>query len=308
MATMEEEKDECKQEMSKEDPPFLYDGLVTVLVGPEKHRFDIHKTLLCKSSDFFEVAFNGSLKEKEGTTTLPEQDVSTFKYYVHWLYTRNLSGYFYPPPKTPTVKELETTAREEMAEKQQCELYLLDMDNSKWQNFYLAQYRDLPFHSLIELYILADALQVRGLKGRIITTLISVYGYTVPKHLKPLKSASLPFWEGGFRRPDWMPPTARAINLAFENLPRCGALRAVLTLLFVDNISTAFFSKEDLCCEFLGRSLNMVIGRWSVDRATTPWDKQDMICNFHQHDIPCDMPPARCPGCAHGDSEWVGTI
>ena len=83
-----------------------------MLVGPEKHRFDIHKTLLCKSSDFFEVAFNGSLNEKEGTTTLPEQDVSTFKYYVHWLYTRNLSGYFYPPTKTPTVKELKTTTQE----------------------------------------------------------------------------------------------------------------------------------------------------------------------------------------------------
>ncbi|KAL2051278.1 hypothetical protein ABVK25_008527 [Lepraria finkii] len=241
---------------------FLYDELVTVLVGPEKHRFDIHKTLLCKSSDFFEAAFNGSLKEKKRTTILPEQGVSTFKYYVHWLYTHNLSGYFYPPTETPTVKELETTAREEMAEKQQCELYLIDMDNSKWRNFYLAKNSDLPFHLLIELYILADALQVRGLKDRIITTLIGVYGYIVPKYLKkPLKSASLPFWESGFRRPDWMPPAARAINLAFENLPRGAALCAVLIVLFVDNISTAFFSREDLCCEFLGRSLNMVIGR-----------------------------------------------
>ena len=63
---------------------FLYDSLVTVLVGSQETRFELHRGLLCASSDFFRAAITGTFKERDqNEIKLPKQDVKIFKFFVH---------------------------------------------------------------------------------------------------------------------------------------------------------------------------------------------------------------------------------
>lgn len=68
--------------------------MVVVLVGPGKQRFEIHKGLICSRSDFFKAALTGNFKEADGTIALPDHDPATFKYFVYWLYTGCLRGFY----------------------------------------------------------------------------------------------------------------------------------------------------------------------------------------------------------------------
>ncbi|KAH7355593.1 hypothetical protein BKA66DRAFT_575230 [Pyrenochaeta sp. MPI-SDFR-AT-0127] len=66
-------------------------SIATVLVGPQKDRFHIHKDLLTHYSPFFRAALSGNFKEaEEHTVTLPEECPKTFEYFVHWLYNQRL--------------------------------------------------------------------------------------------------------------------------------------------------------------------------------------------------------------------------
>jgi len=57
-------------------------------------------------SDFFSAALAGGFKESEaGVVKLPEQDVETFQYFVHWLYTGKLTEYF-RAKAGPSIQEL----------------------------------------------------------------------------------------------------------------------------------------------------------------------------------------------------------
>ncbi|KAG7008729.1 hypothetical protein G7Y79_00004g013130 [Physcia stellaris] len=83
----------------EETPDFIFefDSLVTLLIGPEECRIDVHKEVLCRASAFFDAALNGEhYLESNGIIKLPEQEVPTFKYFVNWLYTRRLRRYHYP--------------------------------------------------------------------------------------------------------------------------------------------------------------------------------------------------------------------
>ena len=75
-----------------------------MLVGPDERRFDVHKELLCSVSDFFSAALDGGFQESEaGVVKLPEQDVKTFQYFMHWLYTGKLTGYLRPKLVRPSM-------------------------------------------------------------------------------------------------------------------------------------------------------------------------------------------------------------
>lgn len=61
--------------------------LVKLYVGPKRKEFGVHKSLLCKSSHFFDAALNGPYIEgQEGKMYLPEDDPGAFSLYVEWLY------------------------------------------------------------------------------------------------------------------------------------------------------------------------------------------------------------------------------
>lgn len=153
---------------------FPYDKIVTVFVGPEKECFGVHKTFVCGQSDFFKAALTGHFKEADGTIALPEQDPATFKYFVYWLYTGSLRGLYYPKSSSPTMATLRDLLRTKLIAQCIENPDQLQADNPRrilWEH---AHYRDLPFHSLITLYIPADTLLVQSLKDPVITALIEV--------------------------------------------------------------------------------------------------------------------------------------
>ncbi|EXJ57336.1 hypothetical protein A1O7_07683 [Cladophialophora yegresii CBS 114405] len=71
-------------------PPVVPLGteIVTVIVGPEEHRFGVHKDLICASSKFFNSAFNGGYKETtSGEIELHGLDAKLFGFFYRWLYS-----------------------------------------------------------------------------------------------------------------------------------------------------------------------------------------------------------------------------
>ena len=114
---------------------------------------------------------------------LPEQDVKTFKYFVHWLYTRRLRGFYYPASIKPSLQELRQAAITELEAQGLDALQYLDQYNPSGRAVYMAHYRDAPFSHLVGLYILADTLLVHVLKDPIITLIIDVYCWSVPTKL-----------------------------------------------------------------------------------------------------------------------------
>ena len=80
--------------------------LVKLYIGPDRKEFVVHKTLLCKSSNFFAGAFEGSRfpEGREGVMYIPEKHEIVFMHYVEWLYRgsiragvveENLDAYFH---------------------------------------------------------------------------------------------------------------------------------------------------------------------------------------------------------------------
>ena len=69
----------------------LLDSPVTLLVGPEKTVFTMHKGLLCAVSSYFKAALEGDFKEaQEQTIELSEDDPQAMKYFQLWLYTQEI--------------------------------------------------------------------------------------------------------------------------------------------------------------------------------------------------------------------------
>lgn len=59
-----------------------------MLVGKSEKKFTVHRSLVCKSSEFFEASTSIRWKEgQENTVRLPECEPSTFTTYIGWLYT-----------------------------------------------------------------------------------------------------------------------------------------------------------------------------------------------------------------------------
>lgn len=158
-------------------------------------------------------------------------------------------------------------------------------DNPAYLAWSFANYRDAPFHSLISLYALADALQVRGLKDPIISLLVEVDGY-ISDHSK---GSRIPFWNHELEKPAWIPDITTSINIAWQKLPQASPLRKVLILLFCDNVTSAkALRKEDeVHNSFLASCLDIMLKRWIDDRNPTPWGKKGVVCKFHEHDVEC---------------------
>lgn len=258
---------------------FLYDTIVTVLVGPEKDYFAIHKTLVCGQSDFFKAALTGNFKEADGTIALPERDPATFKYFVYWLYTGSLRGLYYPETTKPTLAEIADKLRTEMASRDVSNVNHLRYDNAFRKAWEHAQCRDLPFTSLVSLYILADALQVQGLRDPIITALIEVYGLNTP-----WKKGANPYWD--VDQSDCLKRPTRSINMAWEALQNGSNLCKLLVQLFCD--STLHIARhcieEELHPEFVIAVGEEYAKRWFGNSPTSQWTTTGAICAFHEHD------------------------
>ncbi|KAJ8111674.1 hypothetical protein OPT61_g5789 [Boeremia exigua] len=72
--------------ISSFDPEFI-----TILVGPQKKRFVVHKSVLIHHSSYFRAALTGNFKEaSDMVVELKEECEITFEIFVHWLYYRAL--------------------------------------------------------------------------------------------------------------------------------------------------------------------------------------------------------------------------
>lgn len=281
---------------------FLFDSLVTVLVGSEQHRFDIHKGLLCTKSGFFKTACDGNFKEADGTIRLPYQEVNTFKYFVYWLYTGNLSGFYYHDKISPSILELKIRVHEVLRGKG-----IKSWDGLKnykeypcITDFYLAKYRNLPFTGLIGLYVLADFLNVCGLKDMILTALVKVYHSphnprqkkgTEYFYLQHCRYSIIPFWDHDVERTQWCPDPAKGINLAWETFGKDNPLCKVLVKLFGDGCKTvAPFPQGDILnASFVTAAYERLLKRYNTSDNITAWENEGVMCRYHSHDAGCPL-------------------
>ena len=258
---------------------------MTVLVGGQEpqQRFHLHKDLLCNVSEFFSAALTGNFKEAEdGKITLPEQNPETFKYFVHWLYTGSLKGFYYPRTIEPTIWDLSTAVDKELERLNLSMPDELPHDNLHRLAMELASYRDAPFTSLIALYILADALQVRHLKDLIISTLVNVYGHQYSDAHE--KSGYNLYWTS--TRPEGLTRPATGINMAYQMLPTNSHLCQLLVRLFCDSTTDIAYhhAEEPLHPAFLIAVGSEFADRWMADDSTTDWTKTATICEYHEHE------------------------
>ena len=249
-------------------------------------------------SDFFKAASNGNFKEAEGVIKLPEQDSETFKYFVHWLYKGKLRGYYYPASVKPSIKQLEEEVHKILKDKFGADTNLrerhrLDADCIANRTLDYANYQDVPFTALVSLYILADQLQVRGLKDPVINELVDVYGYSSSLCRTPQNGIILPFWVhtqknidvDSEERAPWLPIPAVGINLAWNHLPERSKLRALLIELFCDNIHDNFDFQGLYNPDFMAEALRVMVGRWLGSTPVSDWAGDDAICGYHVHDV-----------------------
>ena len=231
--------------------------------------------------------------------------MATLKYFVHWHYTGNVDGYF-RSKTVPTIKEIKTMLKKEKvalrsiyddedhgtsdpdSDTDSMSRGVEDALNRDHQDLgeiklalAFARFRDFPFDKAILLYLLADVLQVRGLKDQITTKMIEVY------HGKELFKATHKSWGAKSPpRPNWLPDPIPSINLAWRMLPEHSHLRRLLLSLFVSHVHNLklLFSGEALDYDFLveaytsrDKGFNYL---WRLDE-----DRVD--CEFHERDVPC---------------------
>lgn len=260
--------------------------MAVVLVGPEKKRFEIHKGLVCSRSEFFKAAFTGNFKEStDGILTLPEDDPAPFKHFVHWLYTGSLRGLYYPESVHPTLKELTDKVRAEVLSQKLLHAEELRRTNPHRELWEHANYRDLPFASLISMYILADKLQIPRLKDASITALIEVYGMSSTVSRAPEGKA---LWTA-----DGM-GLFTSMNMAWNTLPSESKLCQVLLHLFCDNTAGIELSGDDgnigFNPTFAVAMGNLFAKRWLQKLPANDWTKPGAICYYHEHEgASCDL-------------------
>lgn len=253
-----------------------------MLVGPDEQRFDLHKGLLCSISDFFNTALTGTFIEANGTIKLPEQSPATFKYFVYWLYTRSLKGFYYPRTIKPTMFDLALACEAVMTEKGFDNLDELSPDDPHRKAWELASYQDAPFESLIALYILGDALQIRKLGDHVVSTLIHVYSHNTTAPAK--RSGYKSYWTSA--RPQKLVAPVIGINMAYDALPQTCCLRALLVTLFCDSTSDIGYHcshGQRLHPDFVVAVGEEFADRWLTNKQSTAWGEASEHCRYHVH-------------------------
>ena len=331
-------------------------------MGSQETRFDLHSGLLSASSDFFKTMITGDFKEraqneiklpeqdvkinfnqraqnmikspeqdvkisfKESTQNvirLPEQDVKIFRFFVQWLYTRRLRGFYYPETLKPTIEELKEAAIAELENQKLNVLEDLDPENPSSQALYLANYRDAPFSHLVGLYILADTFQVRDLKDPIITLIMDVYcfyysgvagvedgaqetqeegqdadeaGSALSNSGREAETYTTLFWN--LAAPPGLEDPCKGINMAWEALPRNSPLCQLTVECFCDNVvlveeHTNGRQYHPGFLAAIAQSYALRLGRVDKTYSVPNWDQEGQRCKFHEHGAGSECPFAK---------------
>ncbi|KAL8718375.1 MAG: hypothetical protein Q9225_004483 [Loekoesia sp. 1 TL-2023] len=284
---------------------FLYDDIVTIHVGPNKQAFKIHKSLVCRYSTFFRAALTNNFVEASTlSVTLPAQDPDVFKLFGCWLYTGNIDNRTcHPDCKSKqtckTWSKILETEYVKYGLRKDSQPDVLPYDNGIRELYERDAYRAAPFDKIVELYVLADYLQVIFIRDLIITKLIMVYGDTSPPKTK--KTNRVRFWHLSRlppeERPDDLPYPGPAIAKAWSQLSESDPLCKVLVLLYCDNCITAretlqYTDHDDhaerLHPKFLEACFDEAQRRWREGKGRTDWLGGESICRWHSHGgAPC---------------------
>ena len=281
------------------------------MVGSQETRFDLHRELLCASSDFFNAVITGDFKERaQNEIKLPEQDVKIFRFFVHWLYTGRLRGFYYPKTMKPTLQELRQAAIAELENQNLDVLEELDRDNPVGKALRMANYRDAPFSHLVGLYILADTLLVYDLKDPIVTLIIDVYCWSkgpeatededgaqetqqeseeadeTDSNIGISETYPTLFWSR--ERPPGLEHPCKGINMAWEALPRNSPLCQLIVECFCDNIILVeeHTNGREYHPGFLvaiAHNYALRLGKVDENTQSPDWDQKGQICKFHEH-------------------------
>lgn len=232
----------------------------------------MHKDLLCRASAFFKAAFDGNFKEANGVIKLPEQDVSTFKFFIHWLYRCRLRSFYYPDTQSPSLSQLKQEAKQKA---DSLHLKELPWDDPVGKRLHRANYKDVPLFSLVKLYILADALQIAGLQDHVISTIDEVY--------YPINEVKSLFWRQADSQEDDMENPVAGVNLAWTMTPKDGHLCALLLNIFCDHVPdlTKAPFDDSLHADFVSEAYSTC---WAM---LNKLDSNYNVCDFHRHDAGC---------------------
>ena len=119
----------------------MYDGTVTLYVGPDRKKMEMHRKLLASISPELDKYVNNNMKEGiEGEIHLPEEGEDTFAFFSEWAYT----GGYTIVDETPASQLLDPSGQPQL---------LSNVD--PWSK--------LRLH--LQLYVFADKFNVSTLKG-----------------------------------------------------------------------------------------------------------------------------------------------
>jgi hypothetical protein len=130
--------------------------MATILVGPEETKFVVHQALLCDKSPYFAKALTGAFEEsKTGIVKLEDISPFLFNILVSWLYYGKI---------VYTVSDNGSSVESEFADFRRGDELLAGGvnadDTSTW-----------PKLLLVELYVLADRLDIKELRTNAIDVL-----------------------------------------------------------------------------------------------------------------------------------------
>lgn len=135
--------------------------MATILVGPEKEKFVVHRALLCSKSVYFNKALFGPFKESE-TGIVKLEDVSSvlFRIFVTWIYEDKVR-YTAAKYSYSVEKDLEYDSDEYEDDDSEDEEQGLDEDAPfTW-----------PCQILVKLQVFADRFDIRALRASTIDIL-----------------------------------------------------------------------------------------------------------------------------------------
>ncbi len=70
---------------------FASSKVISVLVGPDKKAYTLHKDLLCAHSPFFQKCLESSfLEKKQDQVELPEDSPEVFEHFINWIYREDV--------------------------------------------------------------------------------------------------------------------------------------------------------------------------------------------------------------------------
>ncbi|RPA89225.1 hypothetical protein L873DRAFT_1823275 [Choiromyces venosus 120613-1] len=119
---------------------FLFDGTVTLCVGPHRRRIEIHKKLLASISPELNKHVNNDMKEGiEGIIYLPDDEEKVLALYTEWAYT---GEYAYEDDKPVVISYGSSTGNPTQSKQ------------NPWQNL----------HMHLQLYVFSDKFNIPTLK------------------------------------------------------------------------------------------------------------------------------------------------